>query len=397
MLIVLTSHPIQYQAPLWREMAKAGIDFEVWFLTPHAVQPTKDKEFGKTFAWDLNLLDGYRYRFLKIEDGWSLDSFWGIRVRDNWKQLFALHNVTHLWVEGWRFSVFWKAVFVAASAGVRIWMRAETNDLSTRNSLKTFVRRRILKLLFAKIHRFLCIGSANRRFYRSMGVRSEQIVDTPYCVDNDRFAAEAAERRPHRPNIRDRWNVPESAFCVLFCGKLIPKKRPLDLIAALQKLAPGSVHALIVGDGELLSDLKQSTNVVFDFENRENSPQHGAVAASLVGFLNQSEIVNAYVAADCLVLASDAGETWGLVVNEAMATGLTCVVSNKCGCSEDLPFPQHVFRMGDIETLASKLRALAEEEIPRSKCDDIMRRIEKFHPRKTAQSVMMQLRNDATQ
>ena len=79
--------------------------------------------------------------------------------------------------------------------------------------------------------------------------------------------------------------------------------------------------------------------------------------ASFVGFLNQSEISRAYVAADCLVLPSDANETWGLVVNEAMASGLPCIVSNACGCAEDLvePIrPDLCYPVGDISRAGAR-------------------------------------------
>jgi glycosyltransferase involved in cell wall biosynthesis len=54
------------------------------------------------------------------------------------------------------------------------------------------------------------------------------------------------------------------------------------------------------------------------------------------GFLNQSEITAAYASADCLLLPSDNGETWGLVVNEAMACGLPAIVSDQVGSAADL-------------------------------------------------------------
>jgi glycosyltransferase involved in cell wall biosynthesis len=82
--------------------------------------------------------------------------------------------------------------------------------------------------------------------------------------------------------------------------------------------------------------------------------------ASFTGFLNQSEISRAYVAADCLVLPSDYRETWGLVVNEALASGLPCLVSQACGCAEDLSICD-TFALGDVETLSLKLVRLALE------------------------------------
>ena len=91
------------------------------------------------------------------------------------------------------------------------------------------------------------------------------------------------------------------------------------------------------------------------------------LAASFAGFLNQTEISRAYVAADALVLPSDPGETWGLVVNEALASGLPAVVSAACGSAEDLVVPLDPrlrFPLGDIEALAAAIRHLADHPVP---------------------------------
>jgi glycosyltransferase involved in cell wall biosynthesis len=80
------------------------------------------------------------------------------------------------------------------------------------------------------------------------------------------------------------------------------------------------------------------------------------------GFLNQTEIARAYVAADCLVLPSDYGETWGLVVNEGMVCGLPAIVSDRVGCGLDLVkdgITGYVFPFGDIKALANKLIEMA--------------------------------------
>ena len=81
------------------------------------------------------------------------------------------------------------------------------------------------------------------------------------------------------------------------------------------------------------------------------------------GFLNQSKITEAYVASDALALPSDGGETWGLVVNEAMACGRPCIVSDRVGCGPDLVIPQKtgsIFRLGDVTALANSMLGIAD-------------------------------------
>lgn len=358
MLAVVTSHPIQYQAPLWRALAAEGLKFEVWFLTPHAVHASYDREFGKTFAWDVDLLAGYPHRFLAIEPGWTLKRFRGIKLRRAWADEFRESGATDVWVEGWRFAEFWNAIRSAHANGLRVWLRGENHALAPEPWTTRCWKRPLLRWLFRRVDHFLCIGRANRAFYELHGVRATQLHPAPYCVDHDYFATAAAALRPQRAELRAAWGIAPGAKCLLFCGKLIPKKRPLDVVAAARLLPPEQrrdLHLLFAGDGELRPALEAALR----------DPQ--SPRATLAGFLNQSEIPRAFAAADSLVLPSDFGETWGLVVNEALASGVPAIVSDRCGCAPDLAAPlgpQHVFPCGDTAALAARLRALWEPAPP---------------------------------
>lgn len=386
MLVVLTSHPIQYKVPLWRLVQEAASKkCEVWFLTPHAVKPTFDREFGKTFAWDQDLLSGYQHRFLDIQEGWRLDKFRGVKLVNTWEQEFRTHGVTEIWVEGWRFREFWAAIKAAKKLGIRVLMRAETNDLRDRNLLKDVPRRMLLRSLFNKVDHFLYIGSANRRFYRSFGISDDRLSSAPYCVDNDWFAHNASGSRARRAEIRSRWGVNESAFCILSCGKLIDKKRPLDLIKAAA-IQHDEVHLLFVGSGQLENEVKELCSVVSP-ETGEAVPRvKGKPVATMTGFLNQQEIIDAYVAADCLALPSDARETWGLVVNEAMACGLPAISSDRCGCSEDIVTGTgEVFDCGNIGAFSNAITKQISKKVSSA---DVELRIDSHHMRHTVQSAI---------
>lgn len=375
MLVILTSHPIQYQAPLWRALAEDGrVPFEVWFLTDHAVMPSFDREFRKAFAWDQDLLRGYPHRFLPVRPNWRMNRFLGIRVTTPWRTLLKESKATHLWVEGWRFWENWAAMIAARHAGIKVFLRGETNDLRTRQGIREFIRRVALGRLFKFANYFLCIGSANRRFYESFGIPKDRLLDAPYCVDNDWFKNESIKTRPLRTAIREKWKIPTQSFCVLFCGKFISKKRPVDVARAVSLLSKQNrvenIHLLYVGTGELENEVRMHCRVVFDAENLKNHTESLASDnlpnASFVGFLNQNDIVSAYIAADLLVLPSDAGETWGLVVNEAMACGLPAVVSDRCGCSEDIVkriCVESTYHMGSIHSLAAAIERHARNRV----------------------------------
>lgn len=380
MLAIVTSHPIQYQAPLWRALARDGrVPFEVWFLTPHALKPALDPEFGRTFSWDLDLLEGYPHRFLEIESGWSLDRFDGIRLKNPWGHELRARGASALWIEGWRFRTLWHAAFAAHRAGIPVWLRGESHSLGPRRTgPRAWAKTLLLRQLFRRIDRFLCIGSANRRFYLDHGVAEHRLAPAPYCVDNLRFAGASVELRLRRNEFRRRWNLDEHAWTVLFCGKLIPKKRPLDLLDAIHRAAGNAGRkwqVLFAGDGELAGTIRTALAAT------------GGPRGAVTGFLNQTEIPEAFAAADCLVLPSDHRETWGLVVNEALASGVPPIVSDQCGCAADLALPlgsAHVFPCGDASALTRCLAAVEASPPP----PDALARLAAAHaPERTVETV----------
>jgi glycosyltransferase involved in cell wall biosynthesis len=394
MIVIVTTHPIQYQVPLWRALARDGrVPFEVWYLTLHAVKASYDVEFGKAFAWDIDMLGGYPHRVLKVAAGATPTTFLQCRIVEPLVPMLQRAKARAVWVQGWQVLAYWQAVWLAKRAGCEAWLRAESNDLAPVTWWKRPAKQIALRQLFSRVDRFLCIGRANSRLYRNYNVPEGRLVPAPYAIDNTRFAAQAASLRPHRNEIRRKWGITEDAFCVMFCGKFIDKKRPHDLIAAalaLQPRVPG-IHLLFVGSGELGAELRAACNVAFDADGAPVDARAGLESnrpfASFTGFLNQTEISQAYIAADCLVLPSDHGETWGLVVNEAMASGLPCIISDRCGCAEDLGEigANTVFRFGDIGAIADSLAKLASQQC---RSEDSPSDLVRFSFERTVQSVI---------
>ena len=154
--------------------------------------------------------------------------------------------------------------------------------------------------------------------------------------------------------MRAAFGLPPEAVVFLFAGKLEDKKRPLDLLEAVARLPAdlkSRVHVLVAGDGPLRGACERLAGA-------------RGWPVSFAGFLNQSRLPDAYAAADVLVLPSDAGETWGLVVNEAMASGRPAVVSRAAGCCADLVVENETgrsFECGDVAALADVLAGYARD------------------------------------
>jgi glycosyltransferase involved in cell wall biosynthesis len=347
---MVTTHPIQYQVPwLQRLAACEGVDLHVYFaMIPDAVE--QGREFGVAFAWDIPLLEGYPYSVLENRAlRPSLTEFKGCDTPQIYGEI-RRGRFDAVIVNGWVVKTCLQALLACRLSGTPCIVRAEANGLRPR----AFWKRWLHRLLLSQYSAYLAIGSNNRHYFQSLGVPDHQLFLTSYCVDNERFAAaaEAWRRDVGRERLCARFGLAPNRVTYLFSGKFVDKKRPGDIVEAVRKLSEAEckgVQVLMVGDGPLGEVLRAEA---------QGLPMH------FTGFLNQSEITAAYAVADCLLLPSDHGETWGLVVNEAMACGLPALVSDQVGSAVDLVKPGEtgdVFRCGDVATLAGLMNRYAVE------------------------------------
>jgi glycosyltransferase involved in cell wall biosynthesis/GT2 family glycosyltransferase len=388
-LLIAGSHPIQYHTPLFQRLAAdPSLSVEVLYLNLPDAQ-TQGLGFGVPFTWDVPLLEGYRWRQARSGRGRGITSgYRGVWLRHPLRELGfgALEEKPDaLLLTGWHFLGLVQLFLAARILRIPVLLRMDSNQLRPR----PWPLAATYWLLFRGVAVGLTVGKANARWYRNNGVPADRLIPSPHYVDNDYFAGQADALRPSRQQLRQRWAIPAGAFCFLFAGKLQSKKRPLDLLAALAQLQgtplqgtqlPHPIHLLMVGSGHLESECRQ-------FVERHQLP------VSFTGFLNQSEIPAAYAACDCLVLPSDHGETWGLVVNEAMACGLPAIVSDLVGCAEDLVEPGQtgmVVPCGDTAALAGSLKAMAGD--PQAAARMGVRARERVHSRFTIASAAAGIR-----
>lgn len=330
----VTSHPIQYQVPVFRHLAERDdMEFEVLFaMLPDAV--AQGVGFGVHFEWDLPLLDGYKYSLLNnVSSSPGVTHFRGCDTPDIVDEL-KRWQIDVVVVNGWVVKTCLQTLAACCRLGIPCIARGEANHLRPRPWWKRLLQKRLVRSYDA----VLPIGSANRDFYLSHGVPEARMFAAPYCVDNARFEHASQQALERRDQLRNQRRIPPDAVCFVYCGKLEQKKHPVELIGAFLKASrtvvgngnSGPMHLLVVGDGELRNKCEFLVSEFGRLNPGEDVP------VTFTGFRNQSQIVDDYVAGDVLVLPSDAGETWGLVVNEAMVCGRPAIVSDLVGCAADM-------------------------------------------------------------
>lgn len=351
-LAVLISHPIQYFAPLYRKLAQEPeIDLTVYFCSRQGVETYDDQGFGVPVQWDIPLLEGYNHKFLR-----------NLRRKDQVGGFFSLVNpglMAELWrnrydallVSGHMYFSYLLGVFAAKAVGIPVFMRSETHLLLRRPGPKRVLRQPVMRLFYrALCDRCLPIGTRSREFYLAHGVPQDRLFDVPYAVDNDYFIQAAAPFQTRQRETRLELGLPVDKPLILYASKLIPRKRPDDLLAAFRMLRERGIEAALVfvGSGALEQSLRQYAS------------QHGMNDVVFAGFQNQSELPKFYAVADVFVLPSQ-DEPWGLVINEAMCAGMPIVASEEIGAVPDLVrhgYNGYRFSAGEAGQLATYLQEL---------------------------------------
>jgi glycosyltransferase involved in cell wall biosynthesis len=349
-VIFINTHPIQYFVPLYKYMNEQGIPTACWYCSDENVKGHFDRQFGSNVAWDIPLLEGYEYRFFK-NHSFKPSLYNGFFGLVNFGMLTAMIRQPRsiFVVHGWNYASLILVILFARVAGHILCIRGESplNQEMLKSGLNRFFKTLILEyFLFRFAHFFFFIGAQNKNFYKYYGARDSELLFTPYAVDNFRFQAAADMWKPRRMELRDELGIPRDAKVILYTAKFIPKKRPLDLIQAFEKMEIPGKYLIMVGDGVLKDELDRYADV------------KGMKNVLFPGFINQTEIVKYYALADVFVLCSDVGETWGLSVNEALNANLPVVVSDIAGCAYDLVRPSKtgfISRVGDVSDLAGKI------------------------------------------
>ena len=349
-LAIVASHPIQYQAPWFRALARVT-DLTVFFCHRQDGAGQADAGFGVRFEWDVPLLDGYDHRWLENRARRpDVSQFRGCDTPEI-APLLRDRSFDACIVCGWYLKSYLQAIRACRKARVALFLRGDSQLATPRSALVRAGKHLPYRWLLRRVDGHLYVGEANRQYLRHYGVAESQLFFVPHFVDNAFFGRIADEARETgaAAQIRESTGARAGSRLFVFAGKLIPKKRPADFLRALAaaRATGADLRGLIVGSGPLGPDLER---LAADLR----------IPVVFAGFRNQTELPRYLAAADALVLPSDGRETWGLVVNEAMACGLPALVSRATGCAEDLiaeGSTGYTFDVGDVPALARAMLA----------------------------------------
>ncbi|HEX3583593.1 MAG TPA: hypothetical protein VH087_17630, partial [Thermoanaerobaculia bacterium] len=214
-LAIVASHVIQYQDPLFRLLAaERDIDLTVLYCSRAGAETYRDEDMKTTLAWDIELLQGYRYRFLRnlARDGNAgytrlinpgivpaliRGNYDAVIFMFGWGAITALLGMAACWITRTPFFLYGDSSFPPPE-----------------RTFRSKVRAWLLRSVFARATGFMVSGKLNADYYRRYGADERTFFLLPWAVDNSRFA----EASPGA--LRERYGIAQDAVVILFSAKL---------------------------------------------------------------------------------------------------------------------------------------------------------------------------------
>lgn len=355
-LAYFETHPVQYRAPLLRRIAQEpDIDLTAFFMSDVSLRGYHDVGFGTRVEWNVPLLEGYKHEFLpRLRDNGTISPL--RPINGGIYRALRRGQFDAVWVFGYNHLTSLRAIAAARLLGIPVLLRAESNlQYRTPSAGRLFAKGLLFRVLRRVVSCVMPIGTANREYWKLYFGDDFPMALMPYSVDNDFFHRRALEAAPRREELRCELGLEPGRPVILYASKLMTRKRCIDLVEAWIQLSPAAAvdppaYLLIVGDGEERAALEERVR------------RSGLSSIRFLGFKNQTELPRYFDLCDTFVLPS-VGESWGLIVNEAMNAGRPVVVSDQVGCQTDLVhhgFNGFVFPALNVAALADCLRQLIE-------------------------------------
>lgn len=254
-------------------------------------------------------------------------------------------------VAGWSDMEYFGAVLWGKLNKVPV---ASISDSTSIDAPRKALQERMKGVLIKSFSAFLVAGKRSKAYLAELGFKEEKIFQPWDVVDNDYFKHKCEVFRESSV-LEEKYKLP--ARFILCVARYIPKKNHLGLIKAFKLIKNdgfGDIKLVLLGSGP------EKRNIEAEIKEQELEKE-----VLLYDFIQYDELPFFYAKAKAMVLPSFVDQ-WGLVVNEAMASGLLAICSENCGCVDDLiPDRAYGFRFKPtIDELYLSLKGFlnAEEE-----------------------------------
>ena len=382
-LAIITTHPIQYYAPIFKLLSeRRQIDIMVFYTWGEAAINKHDPGFNKTVVWDVPLLAGYPYQWAEntAKDPGS-HHFKGI-INPGLIRQINLWQPDAILAFGWGYSSHLKAIRYFKNK-IPVFFRGDSNLLDEQKKINAVLKHLFLMWVYRHVDLAFYAGKNNKAYFKKYGLKDSQLSFAPHAIDNERFAVERTNDALH---LRSKFEIGNDDFLILFAGKMEEKKDPMLLLEAFLNINWPGAHLVFAGNGLLENKLKAAA------KNKGN--------VHFIDFQNQSQMPALLQACDIFCLPSKGpNETWGLAVNEAMACGKAVIVSDKVGCAADLVKNDengYIFSACNVEDLKAKLLLLVADKGKVKAFGEASRRIIKdWNFTKIVQAIENKLLNEA--
>lgn len=337
-VVVLTPIPTPYRDPFWSVVARQdGIDLTILYCAAGKADRPWQADWDRSYEYEvlptINLL---RWR------GTDASCYWFSGIGRRLTRL----GPDAIVVGGYNHPVMLAAMRWAVRRRVPYFLMSETYQRTVPNPLKRLVKRQLVNWVVHHMAGGFPTGRWAHEYLAGFGADVAKLTYLPNVPDVEFLHTQATALRHRQSQLRSELRLPLDRKIILFAGRLIPKKNADHLIRAFaNSTIRDAAHLVVVGDGPLRAQL-ESLSVELGVTG----------SVHFAGFVQPSTMPSWFATSDLFVLPS--AETWGVVVLEAVASGLPVVVSDQVGCQADVVTNDEigdVFPLGNLQSLSESL------------------------------------------
>jgi glycosyltransferase involved in cell wall biosynthesis len=356
---VVFTHPTQHHGPLWRKLSEQpGLSVKVLYISDEN-QGSGDRDLGSSSqAWDVDLLSGYEYEYLKDLSGKVPSKQEKNVISPKLLELLTPENFDAIFMQSFVNYSYRLAAALCKLRGIPLIMQNDATIMSDGRYSRS--RRIVMSILYPWMLNFadywLSCGDHNEIHLRHYGVPDRKILRGCHPVDGERFEQSISQNQDEVSAIRQELAWDKDTIIYGFAGKYIDRKNPFEFIEGIVKAHQRDprVRGVMIGGG----DLEQAIN-------QRLATLQGEVLN--LGFVNQAKIPLYYAAMDVFVTTSWI-DPHPLVVSEAMVSGTPPILSDRCGNWGYSDTVRHrynglVYPCGNADALMNAVLEMTDSEV----------------------------------